>query len=148
VHYRSRDNSEYVINSGAAKQVRFVDSMGHPAIIETFQCGFPSIDNQNEHDLYRVLADGKIVFLESMRKALHEEKDDFSGDIKKEFRLYEDYYFFQNGHMDRIRKDKSYILHHMSDKEQQINEFAEKSKLSFKSVEDIKRLVTYYNSLP
>ena len=148
IHYRSQDKKEFVIDAGVVRQVQFADSLASPTVNESFQCGFPSIDNQNEHNFYRVLTDGKITFLESMRKILHEEKDEFSGDTRKEFKLYEDYYFFQNGHMDRIRREKNYILHFMSDKDRQINEFIATNKFSFKSTEDIKRLVTYYNSLP
>ncbi|HEX9509886.1 MAG TPA: hypothetical protein VF939_05355 [Puia sp.] len=148
VHFRKPDNNEYLIDAGAVKQVLLRDSTGPLPVTDTFQCGFPPIDNQNGQNFYLVLAGGKITFLESMRKSIHEEQDGFSGEIKKEFRLYDDYYFFRQGKMERIKKDKAYILNALKDKDSEIGAFLEKRKISFRSIEDIRQLIGYYNALP
>jgi len=82
-----------------------------------------------------------------LRKTVYEEKDSFSGEVRKEFRQYEDYYFLVKNNMERIKRDKEYVLAHMSDKNSQIDAFLQKNKISFKSMDDIKKLVDYYNSL-
>ena len=101
VHFRKPDNTELVIQSGAVKQITLFDSSGKTPATYVFQCGFPSIDNQNEKSFYQMLADGKIKFLKSLRKSIHEEKDGFSGEVHREFRQYEDYYFLVKKNIER-----------------------------------------------
>lgn len=148
VHFKKPDNTELVIQSGAVKQITLFDSAGKSPAVYVFQCGVPSIDNQNEKNFYQILSDGKkIKFLKSLRKSIHEEKDGFSGEVHKEFRQYEDYYFLVKNNIERIKRDKDYVLAYMSDKNRQIDAFLQKNKISFKSMDDIKKLVDYYNSL-
>jgi hypothetical protein len=147
VHFKKPDNTEWVIQPGSVRQITLFDSSGKSPLNYLFQCGFPSIDNQNEKSFYQILADGKIKFLKSLRKTVYEEKDSFSGEVRKEFRQYEDYYFLVKNNMERIKRDKEYVLAHMSDKNSQIDAFLQKNKISFKSMDDIKKLVDYYNSL-
>jgi hypothetical protein len=147
VHYQKNDNTEMIIQAGSVRRITLVDSLGKSPVSYAFQCGFPPIDNQNEKNFYQILSDGKIKFLKSLRKSIHEDKDSFSGEVKKEFRLYEDYYFFVNDKLERIKKDKGYILGFMKDKVDQVGAFLQSTNVSFKSVDDIKRLVDYYNTL-
>jgi hypothetical protein len=147
VHFKKPDNTELVIQSGGVKQITLFDSSGKSPVTYVFQCGLPSIDNQNEKNFYQVLSEGKIKFLKSLRKSIHEEKDGFSGEVHKEFREYDDYYFFVKNNLERIKKDKEYVLGFMNDKYRLIDVFLSKNKISFKSIDDIKKLVDYYNSL-
>ena len=148
LHFRKPDKSEYAIKAGAVKQFSIIDSSAGKIQPYTFICGYPAIDNQGVNNFYLVLCNGKISFLKSMRKIIHEEKDPLSGEIKKEFRLYEDYYFYAKGEIKRIKKDKDFILGFMNDKENLVQDFVKNNKVSFKSMDDIKKLVDYYNSLP
>jgi hypothetical protein len=147
VHYRKPDGTELVIKAGAVKKITLFDSSGKLPALYFFQCGFPSVDHQNTNNFYQVLSDGDIKFLKAQRKSIHEEKDPLSGEIRKEFRLYEDYYFFLGGNMERIKKDKTYLLGKMHDREKMVENFVIENKLSYKSIDDIKKMVDYYNGL-
>jgi hypothetical protein len=148
VHFRKPDNNEYVIDAGAVQQVVLHDSVNQLPAADTLQCGFPAIDNQGTQNFYLILCSGRIVFLEAIRKSIHEEKDQLSGETRKEYRTYDDYYFFREAKMERIKRDRSYFLNAMKDKEEQISYFLQKNKTSFRSINDIRRLVAYYNGLP
>ena len=141
------DGAEIVIKPGAVKKITLFDSTGSSPVLYFYQCGFPAVDNQNVNNFYQLLSDGKIKFLKSRRKWIKEEKDSFSGETKKEFVSYEDYYFFADDKMLRLKRDKEFILGIVKDKKGKIDEYLQSNKISFKSVEDIKKLLDYYNSL-
>ena len=147
VHFLSQKNVEMVVEPGFIKEIIFFDSVKNEKVQYSFQCGFPSVDNKNEKDFYLVLSDGKLKFLESLRKKIYEEKDVLSGERTKEFRVYENYYFFFNNKIELIKKNKAYLLTIMKDKENKIEDFVKTNNLSCKTIDDIKKIVAYYNSL-
>jgi hypothetical protein len=146
VHFRKPDNSELVIEPGAVKQITLLDSTGKIPVSYTFQCGFPAIDNQNAKNFYQILCSGKIKLLMASRKSIYESKDVFSGEVRKEFREYDDYYFFFQDKLQRIKKEKTYVLSFMKDKNAEMEKFIDTNRISFRSSDDIKKLVDYYNS--
>ena len=62
-------------------------------------------------------------------------------------RTYEDYYVYDGKTMQRVKKDKAFILAALSDKRDSIEAFIETNKLKLKSIDDIKRAIDYYNTL-
>jgi hypothetical protein len=146
VHYLSEKNIEMVLPAGLAKQVVFTDSARFPITQYTFQCGFPQIDDKNSTSLYQVLSDGKVKMLLSTQKKIITEKNDFSGDAK-EYRAYENYYFFSDSMMKRIKKNEDFVMSIFSDKSKLIEKYMEQNSLSCKSVSDIQKITAYYNSL-
>jgi hypothetical protein len=150
VHFRRfKDNIEMVAPAGTIKELILIDSTRNPPATYFFQCGFPAIDNQDEKNFYKVICEGRIKFLEAMRKTIYQTKDDMSGETRKEFREYDDYYFSVPGssELQRIRRDKEPVMQLMKDKNSQVEAFLKSNKISFKSPDDIKKLVDYYNSL-
>ncbi len=147
VHYLQADSVEMVLPAGMVREITVFDSAGNRPDTLTFQCGFPSVNGQDEKSFYQVLCSGRIIFLKSLRKTIHEDKDGLSGEVRKEFREYEDYYFFVPDKLERIKRDKMYILGFMKDRNAPVEEFLQKNKISFKSPDDVKKLVDYYNSL-
>ena len=150
VHFlRYADHVEMVAPAGTVREIILFDSAGQLPAAYTFQCGFPAIDNQNEKNFYQLISDGRIKFLKALRKTIRQYKDDMSGETRKEFREDEDYYFFLPGGLglQRNRKDKESVIGVMKDKDSQVEAFLKNNKISFKSPDDIKKLVDYYNSL-
>jgi hypothetical protein len=148
IHFLSKNVTEMAIPAGVVKEVRFYNSPGDAKPLAEFQCGFPAIDNQNANSFYQVLSSGKVPFLCSLRKSVSEQKDGLSGEIKKEFVEYEDYYVFAGGAMTRVKKDKAFVINLLKDKEDQVKAFMAEKKFRFKSFDDITQIIAYYNSLP
>lgn len=148
LHFKDAANAELVIEPGIVRQITLFDSSGKVPAVFIFRCGFPAIDNQNETKFYQVLSDGKTMLLKSFRKSIYEEKDAFSGETRKEFRSYEDYYVYTGGSMQKIKKDKTYILGILNNKKDTIEEYAKANNLGYKSIEDIRKIIDYANSLP
>lgn len=57
-------------------------------------------------------------------------------------------YVFRNGRMERLKKDKSFVMGLMEDKKDKATIYVTEHKLSFKDVDQIRQLVDYYNSIP
>ena len=147
VHFLKSNNIEMVAPVSMIREITLFDSTKLVSVTYSFQCGFPSIDNQDQKNFYLVICEGKIKFLEAMRKVIHQDKNEYAGTVQKEFRQYDDYYFFINNKMYRIKKDKNFILNFMKPNDAKIETYISENKLSYKSMDDIKKIVDYFNSL-
>src|SRR5579872_200316 len=149
VHVIDRNNTEIALAKGYIKQVIWTDAVkGLPTGGTCFQSGFPAVDNQDKDFFYEVLSQGKLWLLHSVRKVITERKDGLSGDIRKDYTTYDDYYVYDGKNMQRVRKDKSFILTIAGDKRDKIDAFLEANKLKARSAEDLRRIIDYYNTLP
>jgi hypothetical protein len=148
VHFINRDNIEIALFRGYIGSIRFYDSSKIPGGAGEFRSGFPAIDNQDESNFYEVLCKGKIWLLESLRKIISQEKNEFSGEIKKEFVSYEDYYLFNGTSMSRLKKERSFLVGQFPGQQDKIASFIDANHLKLKTIDEIRRVVDYYNSLP
>jgi hypothetical protein len=148
LHYKRSDGSEIEVEPGQVRQLAILDTIAGAAVAFQFVCGFPPIDNQSETSFYLLLDSGKVWFLESMRKKIYKEKDDYSGVNLREYKLYDDFYVYNQGKMTRIKKDTKFFLELTNDKHDQMEAYLNKSKVSFRSMDDIRQFIHYYNGLP
>ncbi len=147
VHMLDSGKREMALARGYIKEIIWPARLaGIPDGIR-FQSGFPAIDAQDPFSYYEVLSEGKFWLLHSIRKVISQQKDNLSGEIRKEYRTYEDYYVYDGKTMQRARKDKAFILAALSDKRDRIGAFIETNKLKMKSIDDIKRTIDFYNTL-
>ncbi len=80
-------------------------------------------------------------------KKIQQNKNDFSGEVSKEFVLYDYYYVYVNGEMKTMKSDKDFFTEMMNDKRDLTEEYIKLNKISFKNVAHIAKLIAYYNSL-
>jgi hypothetical protein len=149
VHFLGKNNVEMVLPKGFVREVVLIDSTA-PDSPSTyiFRDGFPAIDNQDGSNFYQVLTGGRLKLLRSTRKIVSMEKNSISGEERKEIREYTDYYLFSGGMMKKLKKDRAFILGSVGDKKDKVEAYAAAGKLNFKSIDDIGRIITYYNGLP
>ena len=147
-HFLNKDNIEIALFKGYVKSVRFYDGIpGMDGANTEFQTGFPPIDQQDENSFYQVVCKGKIILLESLRKVISQEKNGFSGEIRKEYVSYEDYYTWDGKGMERVKKDKSAFLGLLADQQSKVGDYINTNHLKLKSVDEVRRVIDYYNSL-
>jgi hypothetical protein len=149
LHYQDSNKVEMTLPKGFIREVILRDtSVRTVPRIDTFRNGFPPVDNQDGANFYLVVTTGRMTLLESVRKVMVTQKNDLTGEVKKEFHEYDDYYLYQDGAMHRLKKDKEFILSQMDAGHRDLaRAFTEKEKLSFKSIDDIGRLIAYYDGL-
>ena len=71
-----------------------------------------------------------------------------SGEVDKHFETIESLYIYNNNKMQRLKKDKDFILKLLFQQKDKINVFIEENLINFKNKADIIKLFNYYNSLP
>jgi hypothetical protein len=147
LHFMDKNNAEMAVPGGLIKNIRFLDFPGSDKVAAEFQTGYPPVDKQDEHSFYQVLSSGKIGLLLFRQKVIVTEKNDLSGEVKKEFVSYETLYLLRKGALERIKKDKSDILNALADKRDMIEEFVKTHKLKYRSFDEIREIVDYYNSI-
>jgi hypothetical protein len=147
VHYLSDSHVEMSLAATYIKELVFVDSSTAALTVYDFQSGFPPVDRQDGKYLYRIISNGRLKMLESTRKIIIATKNDFSGETTKEYRAYKEYYFFWGVSITRIKNDKTFVLGLMTNQKDKIEGYVKQNKLGYKSLEDLKKITDYYNSL-
>ena len=148
VYYKRLDGIEIAVEQGQVHQLAMLDTIAGSTVAYQFGSGYPPIDNQSETSFYLLLDSGRVCFLESIRKRLHQEKDDFAGTNSREYKVYDDFYVYVQGKMTRVKKDSKFFLELTNDKHDQMDAWLKQNKVSFKSMEDIRQFIHYYNGLP
>jgi hydroxymethylpyrimidine pyrophosphatase-like HAD family hydrolase len=141
------NGAEAYLEPGMIKEITYADTTAGGIILYKFQTGFPSIDKQNQYNFYLVLAEGRCSLIKSIIKTVAERKNELSGEIAKDFETSENYYLFANGEMKRLKKEKSFILAALSDKQGQADQFIQSNKINLKNTDHLVKLLNYYNSL-
>jgi len=147
IHFRLPSDSERIALPGLITEIIFYDTVESGTYSYTFQAGYPEIDNLKRDNYYQVLSDGKITMLKSIVKKINKSKNEMSGEISSQFDTYEGYYIYIKYEMKRVKKDKVYILNMLSDKRKEMEAYTADQKLNFKSMDSIRKLIEYYNSL-
>jgi len=147
-HFLDSSNIEDLVPVGLVREVLLDDSSGTEVKTSVFRSGFPSVDSRKTTDFYQVVSDGKVLLLHSMTKVINIDKDEMAGSVQMEFVLYEDYYLFNGGKMWRVKKDKSEVLNQLADKKEKIQAFIDENHFKLKSIDDLKKVIDYYNTLP
>ena len=147
IHYLSETNTEMSVAARYAKELVLTDSVKALVTQYHFQSGFPAIDNHDENFLYQVLTKGHLTLLMALKKNVVTEKNDFSGETHREYRSYEQLYICADGVMQRFKKDKAFILGLMTSQRDKIAAFTKNTQPDYHSIEDIKKIIDYYNSL-
>jgi hypothetical protein len=147
VHFLNSSNLEVALDKGYIREVLLPDPKTGIQGVMHFRNGFPPIDAQDADNFYQVLDTGKIWLLLSIRKIIAQDKDEMSAEVRKEYRAYEDYYIYDGKTMQRIRKDKTFVENMLADKKEKVAGFVEENKLRLKSIDEIRRVIEYYNTL-
>jgi hypothetical protein len=141
------NNIEAFIERAAVKEIRYNDTSSGGIVSYIFQTGFPAVDRQLESNFYQVLSAGHCMLLKSITKSIAEKKNELSGELARDMETTENIYLFCNGTMNRVKKDKGFVLGILADKKEQLTRYFDKEKPSLKNTGQLVKLVDYYNSL-
>lgn len=147
IHFKLPSDSERIALPGLITEIIFYDTIESGVHSYKFQSGYPEIDNLKRTNYYQVLSDGVVTMLKSTVKKINKIKNDMSGEVSSQFDTYEDYYLYIKYEMKRIKKDKDYLLNLLADKRKEMEGYVADKKINFKSIDSIKKLIDYYNSL-
>jgi hypothetical protein len=132
VHVLDKNKNEMALAQGYIREIQLPDAItGKPDGI-IFQNGFPPVDEQNTNNFYQVLTRGKLSLLLSTRKVIATQKDEVSGEVRKEYRAYLDYYVYDGKTMQRVKKNTAII---------------DGKQVKFKTIDDLKKAIDGYNAL-
>ena len=145
-HVIGDDQKEMIVQDGLISEILLTDSANGKVIFYKFQTSFPDIDKNGIYSFYQVLSGGNIQFLRSIKKEIVQTKDVMSGEVKKEFVQYEEYYVYNYGIMLRLKKEKEFVLDLFDDEKEKISEYLKNKKMNYKSINMLTELFDYYNS--
>lgn len=147
VTFRNQDNVELAFKN-PIKEFQLIEPKKLPPNFLTFKNGFPSVGDFTAQTYYMVLNNtGKAVALKKLKKTVVESTPYGAAKSQKSIAAIELYFIFNDGVMTRIKKDKNSILNTLDSNKDELNKFISEKKLTFKSDEDVKTLINFYNSL-
>ena len=146
-HLFSEDQKELVAEDGMIREIVLADSVEGGWVYYRFQTGFPSVDKNNGNYFYQVLSDGNIQLLKSSKKEIVETRDVMSGEVRKEFVEYDEYYISRDGEIKKLKKDKDFVLGSMKDQQEKMEEYLKDKKMNYKNMDMLMKLYDFYNSL-
>jgi predicted transcriptional regulator len=147
IHVLSRNKEEFILPTELVKEIIFADSSSSKVKQFVFRPGFPAIDDQTPTSFYQVITEGRIIMLEFIKKKILERKNDISGEVTKEFESYEEYYVLADNQMTKLKKDKSFILSLVKDRDKEMQSYLASGNPNFRKWTDIQSFFLYYNSL-
>jgi len=147
IQVKLKGDTVKMVLPGNIAEIIFYDTVQSLPCEYKFQTGFPEIDNLNRNNFYQVLSDGNVMLLKSSIKKINKTKNEMSGETSSQFDIYEDHYLYVKYEMKRVKKDKEYILNLLADRRKEMEAYMTVEKLNIKSMDSIKKLIDYYNSL-
>lgn len=147
VHYLNENKAELAIMPELVRELFIYDTINGQPVEYDFQNGFPAFDKLDEYSFYLVLSHGKMKLLKSILKEIGEESTALGGETKKEFKAYERYFLFADNKLQQVRLNKSSILQALHDQQAKIEDYVKTNNLSYKSENDLKKMVDFYNRL-
>jgi hypothetical protein len=145
--FLSTDGKLGILNNGQVKEIRFLGEPNDSVSTSVFRTGFPKVDVLNPSSFYEVLADGKLMLLKSLMKYAVENKNELSGEVNRLIEDAENIYTFKDNQMKRLKKDREVLFDLMVDRRSEIASFRNKSTIDLKNINDVKRLLQFYNGL-
>jgi hypothetical protein len=135
-----------VAENGLVHKIELVDSM--TGVVQSrFISGCPSIDKQTSSHYYQVLSDGHLQLLFYTKRELVQEKNEMSGEIRKLYKEYTEYYTLRDGKINKLKREKDAVLSLMEDRKEEINTWLKSRKMNFRNNSMLAGLFDYYNSL-
>jgi hypothetical protein len=147
VTFRNKDNVELAFKN-PIKEFQLIEPKKLPPNFLTFKNGFPSVGDFTAQTYYMVLNNtGKVVALKKLKKTIVESTPYGAAKSQKSVAATELYFIFNNGVMTKIKKDKNSIINTLGTNKEELSKFISEKKLTFRSEEDIRTIMNFYNSL-
>ncbi len=147
LHFMNDKGAEMYLEASEVSRVEMLDSVKKDSVLVSFVKLAITENGKDVSYFYKVLSEGKIMLLERQRKKIKENKALYSGEIKRFYEQYEDYYVFAANALAPLKRKESFWQPLMEDKWADIQTYAGKNDVGFKSLGDIATIVTFYNSL-
>ena len=147
VHYQNARKDELVAPDGLIKQLLIRDSSEKGTSEYLIASGYPAIDKQTEQTFYEKKVSGKAELLLFTKKRLMSVETMGSAGKEQEYLTIESYYLYRNGVIREWKKDKDFLLDFLSDRKAAIDTYIKTEKLKCRSIEDVKKVLEYYNGL-
>jgi hypothetical protein len=148
LHFINAKGVEMYLETSEISRIEVLDSLNPGKVLFTFiKMTSTNKAGQQAHNLYQVLAEGKIKLLCQLRKKIQVYTQEYSKEITRTFEEYESYYVFAKNELVPVKRKASFLETLLQDQWQAVQTYANSNNLGFKSYDDIAKLITYYNSL-
>ncbi|WP_276499604.1 hypothetical protein [Pontibacter litorisediminis] len=148
---------QVVFNGGDGEPQEFVDPVYEFTIREKgddkanggkkFRKGYPVVDGGDKSTFYEILAEGNVTLLKRTKKTIVEQVPYGSSVKEQHVKSVETYFIATPTEITKIKNSKKGFLEAFGSQSSELEAYAKKNRIDFKTDLDLAKLVTYYNSL-
>ncbi|MFY8128528.1 MAG: hypothetical protein ACOVMM_09120 [Chitinophagaceae bacterium] len=139
------NNQTLIVKPGLIKEIIFLNEDSLKEV--TYKSGFPSFDNKDSTTFYEVLVKGKIQLIKRNYKKINSSFNELTRLYDKEFVEYTRTYVFTNGNLKEYKPNTTFVLSLFDKNQKFVNSYLNENNLNFKKIEEVKKLISYYNNL-
>lgn len=148
LHFMNAKGVEMYLETNEISRIEVLDSLHPNQVQHTFiKLSSTNKAGQVTHDLYQVLAEGKVKLLCLLRKKVQVYTQEYSKEVTRNYEEYESYFVFAKNELTPVKRKESFWETLLQDQWKAVQTYAASNNLGFKSYEDLAKLVTYYNGL-
>jgi hypothetical protein len=148
LHFINGKGVEMYLEASEISRIEVLDSLNPGQAQFTFiKLISTNKAGQQEHNIYQVLAEGKINLLKLLRKKVQVLTQEYSKETSRTYEESESYHVFAANELQPVKRKESFWETLLQGHWQAVQTYASSNKLGFKSYADIAKLVTYYNGL-
>lgn len=149
IHFLNKDNVEMVVDDNTVKRIVFLKQGKDTVAGFGFSCDYPSVAKNTPLTYYLEINTGKAQVLEYLYKDIGYSQGVTGLAPEKQFEEHKDYFVYNRNHMkmERLRKNREFVLAFLNDKREEVSKYISDNKLTCKSIADIVKVFDYYNGL-
>lgn len=149
VHFLDNNKVELVVDDNIVSRVVFFRQGVDTIAGFGFSCSYPAIGKNTAQTYYLEENYGKARVLAYLTKEVTYAKMVTGLFPEKYFLEKKEYFVYNVNHtrMERLRKNKEFVLDFLRDKQAEVSRFISDNKIKCKSVADIVKVFDYYNTL-
>jgi hypothetical protein len=147
LHFLNPGGAEMYLDASELSRIELLDSLSNTVKHTFIKMATPNKTGGKDHQLYQVLAEGKITVLKWLHKTIQNYTHEFSKEVTRSFEQKDSYQVFAQNQLQPLKRKESFWEPLMQDKWKAVDGFASTNNLGFKEIADIVKLVTHYNGL-
>ncbi|RTL59217.1 MAG: hypothetical protein EKK37_13035 [Sphingobacteriales bacterium] len=149
IHFLDNNKVELVVDDNVVERVVFIRQGVDTIAGFGFSCNYPAIGKNTNQTYYLEENYGKARVLAYLYKEVTYSKMVTGLFPEKYFQEKKEYFIYNENRMrmERLRKNKEFVLDILRDKQTEVSQFISDNNLKCKSVADIVKVFNYYNTL-
>ncbi len=145
LHFLNDKGLEMYKEAYEIKNIEIMDLIKKDSVVQVFKTYEVEKNGRKATCFYEKLTGGNISLLKVVGKKIVTSTNEFNKEVTKEYVFFDGYFVHKNNEIKELKRKESFFEELMNDKWQLINKFINQNDFNFKTIVDIREIISYYN---